>query len=269
MRSVRARRRLYGGALPDVRGVALVTTRAPLTRGCVAGVSFDYGHVLGGLDLGELARRIDRIAAPVVARVDDLEAAMAAAYAAHDAAIARDEGHERAWRALMAALVSAGGVAASERSRVVEALWRMQPTSNLWRRVPDEARAMLDWLRDRGVPMVVTSNSEGRVAELLAEVTIDHYFKRILDSGRLGFGKPEPQIFMLAADALGLPMSRVVHVGDSEKADVVGARAAGVRAVRFDGFNEAAAATPTVADARTAHYAELRAILAEILDIEA
>ncbi len=245
-----------------------MSARTPLVRGCVAGVSFDYGHVLGGLDLEELARRIDRIATPNQTRVPDLEAAMEDAYVAHDAAIARGEGHERGWRALMATLVGASGVAAGERSRVVEALWRLQPTSNLWRRVPSEARAMLDWLRDRGVPLVVTSNSEGRVAELLAEVAIEHYFKRILDSGRLGFGKPEPQIFMLAADALALPMSRVVHVGDSEKADIVGAKSAGMRAVRFDGFNEAAARTPTIADARATRYDELRAILAELLDLE-
>ena len=57
----------------------------------------------------------------------------------------------------------------------------------------------------------------------------------IVDSGAAGVSKPDPGIFRLAAEGLGLPLGGLVHVGDSEPADVGGARAAGVYAIRFDG----------------------------------
>jgi putative hydrolase of the HAD superfamily len=220
-------------------------------------ISFDYGHVLGGLDLDELARRIDRARAP-------LDAALPAAYDAHDRAIAEGHGHEAGWRALMRTLLQAAKVEDVEAS--IERLWRAQPTRNLWRHVPDAARAMLRELQERAVPMVVTSNSEGRVRELLEEVGIAHHFVAVLDSGLLGFAKPDPRIFSLAARSLGLPIEDVVHVGDSEAADVVGAKNAGALAVRFDAFLPRAGARPTAADARAATFEELVVILLRMLD---
>jgi putative hydrolase of the HAD superfamily len=53
----------------------------------------------------------------------------------------------------------------------------------------------------------------------------------------VGVSKPDPAIFALALDALGMPTadrSTVVHVGDSLRYDVVGALAAGVRPVHLD-----------------------------------
>jgi hypothetical protein len=104
-------------------------------------------------------------------------------YRAHDAAIARGEGHEAGWKALMGHMVSHASPEASAHdvTRVVQELWNAQPARNLWRFVPDEARALLRELTDRGIRMVITSNSEGRVAELAAEVEIANHFRRILD----------------------------------------------------------------------------------------
>ena len=138
-----------------------------LPRDSVRGISFDYGHVLGGLDLDELARRIGSLGAD--ADVVKLKDSMGEAYREHDAAIARGEGHEAGWRALMGHLVAAGSGVTNpvHLTRIVDALWAAQPQSNLWRYVPEEARALLKQLAERKVPMVITSNSEGRVAELL------------------------------------------------------------------------------------------------------
>ncbi len=228
-------------------------------RGSVRGVSFDYGHVLGGIDLDELVRRVEAKGFP--ARKEAIAAAMPEAYRAHDAAIARGEGHEAGWKALMGHMVTCGtGRDAHTCAPVVDALWDHQPISNLWRFVPAEARALLTDLAAHGVPMVVTSNSEGRVAELAGEVEIDHFFRVILDSGRLGFGKPDRRIFELAREGLGVAMHEMVHVGDSEKADIVGAKDAGALAIRFDAFLPwAESASRADAVART--FDELRAQL--------
>lgn len=225
----------------------------------IQGISFDYGHVLAGLDLGELRSRLGgRVT------VDALRKAMPAAYQAHDDAIAAGRGHEGGWRALVSTLLRRAGL--DERiDEEVEALWQAQPTKNLWRDVPEEARALLDRLSRAKVPMVITSNSEGRVAELLAEVGLAHHFPTILDSGRLGFGKPDRRIFALAAEKLGVPIGAMVHVGDSEAADVIGAHQAGAKALRFDGFVPGASSRPTEADARASTFPELSRLLEQAL----
>jgi putative hydrolase of the HAD superfamily len=240
----------------------------PIPRGAVRAISFDYGHVLGGLDLDELAARL--ATGSHSPDPSALRAAMPSAYRAHDEAIARGEGHEAGWRALMSELVSAALPSIDEPSRAgeVDALWRAQPDRNLWRHVPDEARTLLSDFEARGVRMVITSNSEGRVAELLGELGIAQRFVAILDSGRLGFGKPDRRIFALAAEKLGVSLAELVHVGDSEKADVVGAKDAGAFAARYDGFVPGADAVPTIADARASTYPELRALLWDALALD-
>ena len=234
-----------------------------LARGSVRGISFDYGHVLGGIDLDELVRRIGKQG--FSASRERIAAAMPDAYRAHDVAIARGLGHEAGWKALMGHMVACGTARdAASCAPVVDALWDLQPQSNLWRFVPDEVRALLTDLAARGVPMVVTSNSEGRVAELAAEVGIAGYFRVILDSGRLGFGKPERRIFELAREGLGVAMHEMVHVGDSEKADIVGAKDAGAKAIRFDAFLPWAEGASR-ADAVAKTFDELRAQLEHAL----
>lgn len=225
-----------------------------LPRGSIRAISFDYGHVLGALDLDELSSRLGG------ADVSALRAAQPAAYRAHDEAIARGLGHEGAWRALMTTLVEASG-ARVDTGTTVDRLWAAQPTRNLWRFVPPEARALLDELSAARVPMVVTSNSEGRIAELLAEVSIAQHFTAVLDSGLLGFAKPDRRMFERAAAALSLPIDQIVHIGDSETADIVGAKDAGMRAVRFDGFVPGNAGRPTRGDAVVITFDDLRELL--------
>jgi FMN phosphatase YigB (HAD superfamily) len=230
-----------------------------LPRGSIHAISFDYGHVLGALDLSELSERLGGV------DENALLAAEPAAYRAHDAAIANGLGHERAWRALMTTLVVAAGVA-GDVEEIVRRLWAAQPARNLWRFVPVEARALLDDLTARKVPMVITSNSEGRIAELLAEVGIVHHFSAVLDSGLLGFAKPDPRIFRRAAASLSLPENHIVHIGDSEPADIVGARAVGMHAIRYDGFVPGNAGLPTCGDACVTTFDKLREALLVGLD---
>lgn len=230
----------------------------PISPRSIRGISFDYGHVLAGLDLHELRSRLVHRGERVT--VDALRNSMPAAYHAHDVAIAQGLGHEQGWRALVGTLLRGGGIV-DDVDREIDALWQAQPTRNLWRDVPDEARALLARLSHAKVPMVITSNSEGRVAELLAEVGLAHHFPTILDSGRLGFGKPERRIFELAAEKLGVALESMVHIGDSEAADVIGARRAGAKAIRFDGFVPGASSRPTEADAHASTFPELSRLL--------
>ena len=59
----------------------------------------------------------------------------------------------------------------------------------------------------------------------------------ILDSAVVGVAKPDPEIFRLALDALGVPAGGAVwHVGDSLRYDVAGALAAGLQPVHMDPY---------------------------------
>ncbi len=67
--------------------------------------------------------------------------------------------------------------------------------------------------RARKVPVGIISNSEGHLAELVEELGYGALFLVVIDCGRVGVDKPNPRIFQLAAEALGVPLSEIVHVG--------------------------------------------------------
>jgi FMN phosphatase YigB (HAD superfamily) len=92
-----------------------------------------------------------------------------------------------------------------------------------------------------GLRLGVTSNADGRVAEMLARhellqigdgpgLPVEH----ISDSGVIGVHKPDAAMFVATADGLGLPLDRVCHIGDAGGFDADGAAAAGMAAVHVD-----------------------------------
>ena len=50
----------------------------------------------------------------------------------------------------------------------------------------------------------------------------------------VGHAKPRREPFRAAMDALGLPPTEILHIGDNERTDVRGALDAGMRAIRVD-----------------------------------
>lgn len=163
----------------------------------------------------------------------------------------------------MATLLEDSGVA--DPGPHVSWLWSEQPQANLWRKPIAPVVAIARELAAAGHRVAVLSNSEGRIAELLAEVGIADAFCTIVDSGRLGFAKPDRQIFELAraqACPLGDDAGPPIHIGDSWAADVVGARNAGWRAVWY-GPHAKPVDDAEIAPARDAD--ELRAALARWL----
>lgn len=189
-------------------------------------ISFDVGQTLVELDLDFLAQRLGERGVRVVPGA--LAAASPAAWAQFDALVERGIGHP--WRQLMAALLTGAGVA--EVGTLVEWLWEQQPAVNLFRR---PIAPMVDLARDlraRGHTLVVVSNSEGRLAELLAEIGLAELFAVIVDSGRFGIEKPDRRIFEHAIAGLAV-REPPVHVGDSWSADIAGALAVGWRAIWY------------------------------------
>jgi HAD superfamily hydrolase (TIGR01509 family) len=116
---------------------------------------------------------------------------------------------------------------------VIRDLQAIHRTNNIWEVVPPEVPRVLAELRGR-YRLGVVSNANGTVREKLRRVGLAEYFEVILDSHEEGVEKPDPRIFQLALERLGARAEEAVHVGDYYHIDVVGARAAGVRAVLLD-----------------------------------
>lgn len=94
------------------------------------------------------------------------------------------------------------------------------------RRCVDEARPVLRRLGER-FPMVLVSNFYGNVEAVLADFGLDRFFKAVIESAVVGVRKPDPAIFALGVEALGLPAEEVLVIGDSYRKDIIPARSIG------------------------------------------
>ena len=84
-------------------------------------------------------------------------------------------------------------------------------------------------------PMVLVSNFYGNIATVLNEFKLDGIFDTIIESAVVGVRKPDPQIFTLGIEALGMQPDEVVVVGDSMDKDIIPASKAGCHTVWFKG----------------------------------
>lgn len=84
-------------------------------------------------------------------------------------------------------------------------------------------------------PMVLVSNFYGNIAVVLREFGLDTLFDRVIESAVVGIRKPDPQIFALGVEALGMEPSDVAVVGDSFSKDILPARQIGCQTIWFKG----------------------------------
>jgi putative hydrolase of the HAD superfamily len=98
---------------------------------------------------------------------------------------------------------------------------------------PDAAPALAE-LRSRGLRLVVASNWDCSLPQVLEEAGLLPLVDGVVASAVVGADKPDPGVFEAALELAGCDASRAVHVGDSAEKDVAGARAAGIRALLID-----------------------------------
>ena len=94
-----------------------------------------------------------------------------------------------------------------------------------------DAAAALPALRAAGLRLGVVSNFDARLPRLLADCGLADSFDAVVYSEEVGVEKPHPAIFEELLERLGLPAASVLHVGDSRRDDVEGARAVGMQAL--------------------------------------
>jgi putative hydrolase of the HAD superfamily len=97
----------------------------------------------------------------------------------------------------------------------------------------DAAPALRD-LRARGLRLVVASNWDCSLPQVLDQAGLAPLVDGVVASAVVGADKPAPALFEAALRIAGCTASEAVHVGDSPDRDVGGARAAGIRALLLD-----------------------------------
>lgn len=116
-------------------------------------------------------------------------------------------------------------------------LWHDAVLYELYKATREEtARSLrvLKVLKERR-PMVLVSNFYGNIATVLHEFGLDGIFDSIVESAVVGVRKPDPRIFSLGVEALGMKPEDVTVVGDSYDKDIVPARKAGCHTVWMKG----------------------------------
>jgi len=89
----------------------------------------------------------------------------------------------------------------------------------------EDALPALAWLSER-FPLIAVTNGNAD----LRLTGGGEFFRTTLSARAFGFAKPEPEIFLAAADALDVRPGELLHVGDDFHLDVVGALNAGLQA---------------------------------------
>ena len=135
--------------------------------------------------------------------------------------------------------------------------------------LPGAADALAE-IHARGIAMAVISDtafSPGSVLrELMEQRGIARYFSAFVFSDETGVAKPHPDAFRRALEPLGGDPSRACHVGDIERTDIRGARAAGMHAILFRGDLSPAkfAESETEADVVVERWSEMPEVLATL-----
>jgi len=99
----------------------------------------------------------------------------------------------------------------------------------------DDVAAGLAAIRDAGLrTALLTNGMQEQQHAKLAALGLTGRVGPVLTAEGLGVAKPRAEAFAAACDAVGAPAAAVLHLGDDHPVDVVGARAAGLRAVHLD-----------------------------------
>lgn len=99
-----------------------------------------------------------------------------------------------------------------------------------WGLYPEVAET-LSALERRSMILGVISNFDSRLIGILEGLGTAHRFENIFVSSRVGYAKPDRQIFHTALERHGLQAGDALHVGDSEEKDFLGANQAGLTGV--------------------------------------
>ena len=199
----------------------------------------DAGNTVIFLDHARLAELVGaaghRVTAEVLERTEGEAKTLAETGALLDVAWSyRDRPGASGWGKMVGTIALRGGLDKAKVPDLLDAAWLVHEKKNLWCKVPEGLGDALDAMRAVGVKVAIISNSEGMLDRLFTELDVLRHFDLVVDSGKVGVEKPDPRIFEIALARFGVAPSRALMLGDTFATDIVGARAAGIRAALVD-----------------------------------
>lgn len=156
---------------------------------------------------------------------------------------------ERQWWSDVVARTFGGRTAFDDFDRFFHELFERFRQSAAWELIP-HVRDTLHGLRQRGVSLGIISDMDSRLHEVLRGFGLDGVFQGIYLSYSTGYAKPDRRLFERACHDSGVAVERALHIGDSWKKDVLGARRAGLHGVWYRPQGATDAERPWVSDMR-------------------
>jgi putative hydrolase of the HAD superfamily len=195
---------------------------------------FDFGGTLAFLDYELLAREFSREGRRLDALA--LEHAEYAGRAAIDQHLMGKSGQAvgGAYEQFFRGWMEAAGIPEEEFRECAARFAAIHREATLWRVVRPGTFESLEAFKSAGYKLAIVSNAEGQVEADAKRFGLAPYFDVIIDSHIVGVAKPDPRIFQIALERLGVGSDEVKFTGDIYSIDVEGARAAGIEARLID-----------------------------------
>lgn len=206
----------------------------------ICGVIFDLGHTLMHLD-GTWPEMFAGGGADLAAFIDEERLGIDGRTFAQALLARRVEGHARARETMREVTAEASmrwtfaqfGLLDPSPSLVKGAIQAFLACEDAHWRVDPAAHAVFQSLADRGLFLGMFSNAtdDAFIQRLVERLGLRAWLKPALSSAGVGIRKPDPAALAPFVDEWGLPPDRLVMVGDTLEADVLGAQRAGMRSV--------------------------------------
>ncbi|MBF9002938.1 MULTISPECIES: HAD family hydrolase [Vibrio] len=99
---------------------------------------------------------------------------------------------------------------------------------------------LLEQLHNQGTELILLSNVTGDTDIFQNDLRnrgLDKYFHQVIWSSDIGYRKPSKKAFEIAVDLAKNSPSKIIMVGDSEVADIQGAKQVGLRSMRVSDYS--------------------------------
>ena len=196
---------------------------------------FDFGGTLAFLDFELLAREFSREGRKLDALA--LEHAEYAGRAAIDQplmSVGNSQATGAAYDLFFRGWMKAAGIPEEEYRECAAKFNAIHREATLWRVVRPGTFEALEAFKSAGYRLAIVSNAEGQVEADAKRFGLAPFFDVIIDSHVVGVAKPDPRIFQIALERLGVAPDQARFAGDIYSIDVEGARAAGIEARLVD-----------------------------------
>jgi putative hydrolase of the HAD superfamily len=201
----------------------------------VKALLFDFGGTLAFLDFELLAREFSREGRKLDAlALEHAEYAGRQAIDRHLMSATKGQAVNPAYDDFFRAWMKAAGIPGEEFEECAVRFGTIHREASLWRVVRPGTFEALEAFKSAGYKLAIVSNAEGQVAGDAKRFGLADYFDVIIDSHIVGVAKPDPRIFQIALEQLGVGPDEAKYTGDIYSIDVEGARAAGIESRLID-----------------------------------